>query len=515
MCRRGMSWRIVKTLVDMLQDSASRFPGKRAIVCGDSQISYAELSRAAMALADYLVRVGLEKGQRVALMAGKTPEAVISFPAITAAGGVVLPVNCRIPPALVRKTLDFGTPSILVVAAEFLPLLASCGYPCRDTDVIVIGSPGGTAYSSWDTIIAGRVNSFPDAKIGIDDPAYLNFTSGSTGTPTAALATHGNIYWNTLSSVEALSLSEDDIHLCAFAMFTHPHEIFARPLYLGGTMVLVEGFSPRALSAAIEEHRVTCLMAVASVYSHLVRFRNSHEFDSSSLRLAESGGMPVSSQVASEFRQGFAIPITPVWGSTETTGVALACATDASPPPGSIGMPCPHYEIEVVDETGSPVGPDIVGEMRVRGPAVCRNYFDVADADALPLDADGWLATGDLVRRDGNNNYFFVDRKSRMLKVAGAQVFCSEIEAALRCHPSVADAAVVGASHPSRGEVPVAFVALREGADSSEIELRKFVAHRLSPAQMPRAVNVVPELPKTAGGKIMYKALAETTSIHQ
>ena len=158
-----------------------------------------------------------------------------------------------------------------------------------DERIVIIGKKTKDSYHEWEEILAQDTWSTPEIQIEEDDIVYLNFTSGTTGMPKAAVATHANIYWNTRASIESLSLTSDDVHLCLFPVFGHPHELFARPIYLGGTIVLIDNISPKTIAEAISDCQVTCMMGVASIYATLIRFQESNPFDSSSLRVPESG----------------------------------------------------------------------------------------------------------------------------------------------------------------------------------------------------------------------------------
>lgn len=348
----------------------------------------------------------------------------------------------------------------------------------------------------------------PAAPAGDGDVVYLNMTSGSTGAPKAALTTHANLYWNTVSSVEALELGPDDIHACMFPVFGHPHELFARPLYLGGTIVMIDGISPKSITAAIAEHGVTSLMAIASICQSLVHFHRSRSFKLPSLRMAESGGMHASSRLVHEFRDCFGVPMVPVWGSTETAGVALANSVDGTYRPGSMGRPAPHYEVRVVADHGGEAEADEVGEMAIRGPGVCPGYFRNSSETAVFM-REGWFYTGDLVRRDADGYFFFAGRRNGMMKVAGLKVFPTEIEEILSRHPGIAEVAVVKAADPSHGEAPKAFVVPKDGSPLTLADIREYCRERMAAYKIPRHVELVKELPKSPGGKILYRKLSE------
>ena len=494
------------TIVEMLAKNAKLFPEKTAIIYKESRISYQKFYERSNVLANFLVGIGLKKGESVGLLLQKTPEAVVSFLGVATAGGVVFPIDYNQTLADMQFILELTHPSVLVVAENFQPLLSRLRIPCSDKKIIVIGKKLRNQYITWEEIFTEETFDSPDVEIQDSDIVYLNFTSGTTGTPKAAITTHANIYWNTLSSVESLKLRHEDIHLCMFPVFGHPHELFARPLFLGGTIVLVDNISPKSIVRAISDHHVTCMMAVASIYETLIRFRKSSSFDFSSLRVPESGGMHVNPTLVRKFAEHFQIPILPVWGSTETTGIALANSIDGIHKPGSMGKPCPCYKIRIVGEDGKELARNEIGQMAIKGPAVCSGYFGNTEETEKYM-KDGWFLTSDLVKRDSEDYFYFAGRKTGMMKVAGLKVFPTEIENVLSGHPEIVEVAVVKARDRSHGEVPKAVIVLKECAEINRSDIRKYCEKRMSKHKVPRVIEFVTKLPKTPGGKISYRKL--------
>lgn len=491
------------TLIDLLQQCVRAVPDRLAVRSAAGSLTYAELAHDAFGLAAFLAARGVQPGERVALLVEKTPEALVGFLGANAAGGVMLPVDYNLSPSAMQALFDLFPPAALVVAPRFVSLLDQLRLPCPPSRIVVAGASAGTAYTSWGEAVRTPHAGGPQVAVRPDDVAYLNLTSGTTGAPKAALCTHANIWWNTDASVEALGLQPDDVHLIMFPVFLHPHELLARPLFLGGTTVLVEGISPKAIERALAEHRPTCMMAVASIYAGLVRGARGHACP---LRLAESGGMPVDPQLAAEFCQRMGLGITPVWGSTETTGIAFSCSPGADVVAGRVGRPCPHYEVRLVGDDGSEPSPGEPGLLAVRGLGVAPGYAG-DPAMTARVYRDGWLHTDDLLRVDADGVYHFAGRASRMLKVSGLKVHPLEIEQVLALHPAVREAAVVGMRDATRGEVPRAVVVPRSGCAPDAEELRAYCRTRLPPHKVPRAVEVVVELPKNQAGKVQYQRL--------
>jgi long-chain acyl-CoA synthetase len=496
------------TIVEMLERNARLFPEKTAIIHRNEKISYRSFYEKANTLANFLMAMGLKKGDRVGLLLQKTPEVLISFLGVAAAGGVVFPVDYNQTLDNIECMLNLTNPTVVIADERFQDLLSRFEGNCSDEKTIVIGQKTTNQRRSWEEVFAQQSLNPPGVEIQDGDVVYLNFTSGTTGLPKGAITTHANIYWNTLSAVESLGLTEEDIHLCMFPVFSHPHELFARPLYLGGTIVLTDSIYPKAIAAMIAEHRITFMMAVASIYDALARLPESFSVDLSSLRIPESGGMHLNPVLAYKFRERFGVSILPVWGSTETTGIALATPIHEGYRPGSMGKPARYYEVKVLGDYGEELPPDRVGEMAVKGPGVCSGYYHQSEETDIFM-KDGWFLTGDMVKMDCDGYYYFASRKNGMMKVAGLKIFPTEIEDILAGHPNIKAVAVVKSQDEDdlHGEVPKAVIVVKDGAEVSKSEIRKYCEERMSKHKVPRIIEFRNELPMTPGGKILYREL--------
>lgn len=494
------------TIVEMLEKNAKLFPAKTAIIYKESKISWEEFHERSNALANFLISIGLKKGERVGLLLEKTPEAVVSFLGISTAGGVVFPIDYNHTLDDIQSILDLTRSSVLIVSEKFQFLLSKLRLPCLDKKIIIIGKKVRKQYHTWEEVYAQKAINLPDVNLQENDIVYLNYTSGTTGVPKGAITTHANIYWNTLSAVESLKLTHDDVHLCMFPVFGHPHELFARSLLLGGTIVLIDGISPKTVVKAISDYNVTCMMAIASIYMTLVRLHESEPFSLTSLRLSESGGMHVNPILVRQFKERFKTPLITVWGSTETSGMALATPVNGEYKPGSMGKICPYYEAKIIDENGKELPLNEIGEMTIKGPAVCSGYFS-SPAETEKHMKDGWFFTGDMVKKDNEGYYYFASRKTGMMKVAGLKVFPTEIEDVLSIHPKIAEIAVVKEQDGLHGEVPKAVIVPKENEEIDKREIRMHCEQYLSKYKVPRIIEFRKELPKTPGGKILWRKL--------
>lgn len=493
------------TLGELLERNAREQPEKIAVVFHDRKLTYRQLNETVNRLANGMMRLGLTKGERVGLALPRIPELVIGFLAAAKAGGIVVPVNFELPAEGIRAVLERTAPSFLLTAEQFSAQVKAALPPDGRLSVITTGGQAD-GWTSWSDVTEAGSPDNPILPLEDEDVVYLNFTSGSTGFSKGAVTTHAQIQANTVASVLALGLVPDDVHLCMFAPFAHPHEIFARPLYLGGTMVLLENVYPKSLAQAIEDNRVTCMMGLAPMYENLLELLEHKAYDLGSLRIPESGGMFTRVDLVHRFQRKLGVPIIPVWGSTETTGIALANRPGEDPVPCSAGRACPSYVVRIVGEDGAELPAGEIGEMVFQGPAVVRNYYE-DEASTRSSFRDGWYYSGDLGRMDAQGNFYFADRKSGMMKVAGHKVFPLEIEQVLLDHPRIREAAVISAQDRLRGEVPKAIIVPKNGAVLTEKEVVLFCRERLAHYKLPRIVEIREALPKIGSGKINKKAL--------
>jgi long-chain acyl-CoA synthetase len=362
--------------------------------------------------------------------------------------------------------------------------------------------PAESSFTEWQHCVSQALAApLPAPTADPDTLAYLNFTTGTSGFPKGALCSHANIYWNSRAAIDTFQLTAEDVHLCMFASFAHPHELFSRALYSGGSLVLLTRISPKVIVSTINRYRVTCMMGLAVMYKMMAEHCPATALPD--LRIAESGGMFTSPEIHTAFLSAFKLPILSVWGSTETTGIALANRPDDYKTNGSMGRPCPGYEVKLIDEAGNEVAAGEVGELLFSSPANVSGY-----ADNIPLPGiDSWYASGDLAKKDQDGFYYFIERKTGMIKVAGLKVYPLQVELVLQQHPAIKEAAVIGVREKRRGYVPGAFVVSEDGSQLDWDEVTRFCKKRLAPYMIPKQFILMDELPKIGSGKINKKAL--------
>jgi acyl-CoA synthetase (AMP-forming)/AMP-acid ligase II len=341
--------------------------------------------------------------------------------------------------------------------------------------------------------------------------AVLPYSSGTTGMSKGVMLTHRNIIANLEQLRVGWRMTEEDV-ICGVLPFFHIYGftiILNSALMSGTTIVTMPRFDLRGLLQVVQDHRVTRGHFAPPLVLSLATAPEVDEYDLSSLRTAVSGAAPLDAELATRAEARTGCVIRQGYGMTEASpGTHFVYDEDfRTTPPGSVGKLLPGTEARLVDPaTGEDVAAGEAGELLVRGPQVMVGYLDnpVATADTV---TDGWLHTGDIARVDENGDYYVVDRLKELIKYKGFQVAPAELEALLLTHPDVLDAAVIATPDPTAGEAPKAFVVSRGERDADA--LLAWVAERVAPYKKLRALEFVPEIPKSPAGKILRRVLKE------
>jgi long-chain acyl-CoA synthetase len=337
------------------------------------------------------------------------------------------------------------------------------------------------------------------------DTAAIIYTSGTSGMPKGVCLSFENVVRNAEACIEYARMDANQVFLSVIPQF-HSFGFTVGtvvPLLLGASVWYLPRFSPAALISTIAEKRVTILIAIPSMYAAVAK--KPEPDDLSSLKLAIAGGEPLSSVAARAFKQRFNVEIMEGYGLTEASPV-VAVNMPWAHRPGSVGRALPGIEVSTVDEAGQRLPAGKVGELIIRGHCVMQGYHNRPDLTARVI-TDGALYTGDVGRVDADGFIHITGRAKEMMIVGGENVFPQEIESVLADHPAVAEAAVIGMPDKLRGEVPLAYVLVHQGADVGEKELRSFCRGRLAGYKVPREIRIEQDLPRGPTGKILKRAL--------
>ncbi len=463
-------------LAHILAEAAGAHPARPALVGETGTVTHAEIDRQARVAAAALRARGVEPGDRVALMLPNGPALVAAALGALRLGAIVVPLNGLLARPEVEARLAASTPRVFLESEDALEADA------EPLDEIVERESA--------------------------DPAVILFTSGTSGKPKGAILTHGSIHAAARNAADALALSEEDVVLGA-APFSHVLGLstgMASTLMSGAAIAIVRRFEPEQTLALMTETGTTILLGVPTMCIALCQAARSAEA-LPPVRIAHVGGAAVPAEVARDFERTFGGEVYEGYGLTELSGVATTYIRGQERKVGSVGKPLGGTGLRIVSLEGEPVPAGGVGEAQFRGPSVIPGYWEDPQATAEAIDADGWLATGDLGYLDPEGYLFLVDRKKDLILRGGYSVYPREVEEALYEHPDVLEAAVIGLPDETLGEEVAAVVVRRPGTTPSADELQAWTKERVAAYKYPRRVIFVDALPKGPTGKILKRAI--------
>jgi long-chain acyl-CoA synthetase len=537
-----------------LDDAALEFPDRTAItfvlkyVLGSKiliggRLTFLQLLAQVDRFATALAALGVQKGDRVAIMLPNSPQFVIAFFATLRLGAIVVNTNPTYTAPEIQHQLEDSGAETIVLLNLFLPRLRKVQselsqikrvivteiadmlpYPARvlvrhaqrkDPDWVEI-TPDATTFRFADLLVWLRP-ALPWVKRTSEDVALFQYTGGTTGVPKAAMLTHRNLVANTL---QACSWFPDrqrgrERMMCAIPFF-HSYGLTVgmnMSVAMAAEMIVVPNPRPiEHVMQVIDRQRATLFPGVPAMYIGVVNHPDLARYDLTSVRACISGAAPLPMEVQERFGQITGGRLVEGYGLTEAAPITHCNPLYGVRKAGSIGVPVPDTEAKIIDlESGETIEPgtDRTGELFVRGPQVMEGYWNRPDETAHMLDAEGWLHTGDMARVDEDGYFYIVDRKKDMIIASGYKIFPREVEEVLFAHPKVAEAAVAGVPDAYRGETVKAYVVPIEGAKLTVEEIIAYCRENLAPYKVPRLIEFRAELPKTMIGKVLRRALVE------
>ena len=538
---RGVPTRVWKNAPPTLRDVflLGRGHGDRIFLTyEDDRASFEAFARATLTLAKRLQADGVGKGDRVAIIMRNLPEWPVAYFAAALVGAIVTPLNAWwTGPELEYGLTDSGA-KIAFVDAERLARIEEHLHTCPDLQRVYVTrfseeSAHPAVFCLEDVI--GPVNDWaalpdlplPDVALDPDDDATIFYTSGTTGKPKGALATHRNIVSNIMASglsgarsylrrgeappqPDPTGPQKATLLSVPFFHATGCFAVLGPSLAAGAKLCLMRKFEAEAAMKLIERERITSAGGVPTIAWQLLEHPDRSKYDLSSLDTVSYGGAPSAPELVRKIKETW--PKSQPgngWGMTETSATFTHhMAEDYLARPDSCGPAVPVCDMKIVDiASGEELGVNQVGELWGKGPNVVKGYWNKPEATAQTF-IDGWVKTGDLARIDDEGFCFIIDRAKDMLIRGGENIYCIEVENCLYDHPAVMDAAVVGIAHKTLGEEPGAVVTLKPDAHATEAELRAHVAEHLAAFKVPVKVILQREtLPRNANGKIMKSEL--------
>jgi long-chain acyl-CoA synthetase len=527
-------------LFDLLRKTTEKYPNHAALVYFDREITYKELDLASDKFATALADLGVKKGDKVAIFLPNIPQYVMAYYGAIKIGAIDTAISPLYKEREVEHQLNDSEAETIVVLDLLYPIVEKVLEKTKLKRVIVTGlkdyMPSATAFlgSLLKRIPSHKVEPKPNIyffkdlinkypanppKVEInpkEDLAALQYTGGTTGIAKGAMLTHMNLVSNAIMCDAWLRGTESDETFLAVLPLFHIYGMTTgmnAPIYLAGKSVLLPRFDAVSTFQAIQKHKVTVFCGAPTMYSMLLADANLKRYNLTSVRFCVSGSAPLPPGVQKKFMEVISGALVEGYGLTESSPITHCNPLDRSMKTvkiGSIGLPWPDTDAKIMDmETGEKeLGIGEVGELVVKGPQVMKGYWNMPEETAAVL-RDGWLYTGDIGKMDEDGYFYITDRKKDLIKYKGYSVYPREIEDVLYEHPAVKLCGVIGKPDPVAGEIPKAFVVLKEGATATEKEIMGFVNAKVAPYKAIRELEFRTELPMTLVGKVLRRELLE------
>jgi len=502
-------------LRELVENQAEKYKDKPFLYWQDDTVSYSQINELTNKVANFLYDLGIRKGDKVSVYLPNMPEYVYLYLGIPKIGAVTGPVNALFKPREVKFVVGHSEAKALVTIPKFMPLVNGIKKDLPNLKhVIVIGEPVEGTLNFTELMHKASAEAPPAVEIDErEDSAAILYTSGTTGFPKGVLQTHFNIRRNAEMIKDFLKAGEDYRFMLILPLFHVNAQIVTimGPFTIGASCILTPGFSAQTHWETVAKYKASTFSCVPTVLSILLRMPHEN-LDLSSLKFIICGAAPLPVEVFREFEKTFNCKIVEGYGLTEGT-----CASSVNPLPtetedkrkiGSIGIPLPGNEMKIVDNDGNDVPPNTKGEIIVKGDNIMKEYFKNPEANAETLKGD-WLYTGDIGYMDDDGFFYITDRKKDMIIRGGENIYPREIEEVLYSHPDVSLATVIGIRDKIYGELPKAFIVLKEGKSVSDEEIIEYCKKNLADFKVPKYVEFRDDLPKTPTGKIMKQPLRE------
>ena len=526
-------------LYSLLDRTAESFPDTMAMSFFGKRIRYRELQSLTRKMAGVLYRLGVRKGDRVALMLPNCPQTVIAYFGALRLGAIVVNTNpLYVEREMVHQFNDAGAETLVTLdlfyekskntmkqtglkriiftgVQDFLPFFLKLLYPLKaKKEKQWVDIPEGPGIYRWRDLMKGATEWGDDASIDTEEVALFQYTGGTTGVAKGVMLTHRNLVANAyqvrLWIPQALEGREKALAVLPFFHVYGMTTAMNLPVLVAAEMILVPRFDVKQILHIIHKERPTIFPGVPTMYQAINMMEGVEKFDLSSVKYCISGAAPLPLEVMKRFTSLTGAKLVEGYGLTEASPVTHANPLEGVLKEGSIGIPFPDTDSKIIDmETGEDLPIEQTGELCVKGPQVMKGYWNMPEETRQVLTEDGWLKTGDIARMDEEGYFFIVDRKKDMIIAGGYNIYPRDIDEVLFTHPKIQDAVTVGVPDPYRGETVKAFVVLKPGETATEKEIIDYCRERLARYKVPKLVEFRDELPKSLVGKVLRKVLRE------
>ncbi|WP_249870745.1 class I adenylate-forming enzyme family protein [Oceanobacillus saliphilus] len=486
-------------ITENLELHAKEQPDKIYTLHNGEAWTYAEFFKKAKNIAAYFQAKGYKKGDIIALYSLNSDHFLACYYGIQLGGFSVMPVNTKLAAPEVEYIFNHSEARGLIYDIRLDDTFQQISYEFED--VVTIGaSEGLEQIYAYDTL------EFQPIKIEAEEVAAVMYTSGTTGKPKGVMLTHSNLKYTAKIWSESMNLKEyDRMHVSTPLFHCAASHVFVVPVtYMGGSIAIEEAFSPSKTLQSLQDTKATIFFGVPAMYSIILNLPNINTLDLPNLRLFGYGAAPMPYELVKKLKETFPnVGVQNLYGQTENSPAATSLKDHlALKKIGSVGAPLPYTEVKVVDEFGEELPIGEVGEIVVKGPQVMKGYLKNKDATERTI-IDGWLYSGDLGRFDKDDLLYIVDRKKDMINRGGENVYPVEVEEVLYQIPEILEAAVVGILDEVYGEVPKAFIVIKEGMQITAQDVITYCEKNMAKYKVPYEIELLDELPRNASGKVL------------
>jgi fatty-acyl-CoA synthase len=489
-------------------------PEKVVITFQDRKFTYRSLQDRVSALAQGLLKMGIRKGDRVAILLYNCSQFFETIFAVNRIGAVFLPLNFRLAPDEIAYILGNAGAKAIISEESFHPSLDSIRNDLSELQNYITLSaqqtPGWTIYE--DIIEMNKGADIEDVHVELDDLHRLMYTSGTTSRPKGVMITYGNLYWKNIGHIWEFNIVPEDKTLITGPLY-HVGGLdltAACTLYRGGSVSILRKFNPLDVARAIDKEKPTNIWLAPAMINLILQEPKVAEYNLDSIRYIVGGGErmpePLVQRVQELFKNAW---ICDAYGLTETvSGDTFLPRNKTFEKLGSVGRPCLHLDMKIVDEQGNELPPGQVGEILFRGPKVTKGYWENPEATQKAI-RDGWFYTGDMGQIDEDGYLYISDRKKDMIISGGENIASLEVERTLYEHPLVLEASVIGIPDEKWGEVPKAFIVVKPGHELTSEEIQQHCLTKLARYKVPKEIEFINELPRNPSGKVLKRLLRE------
>jgi len=499
---------------NIVSRNAMRFPDREALVYEDVRYTWTQLNERVNRLADAFLSMGLQKGEKVAMLSENVPAMVEANYALAKIGVVFFPVKTRLFPVDVQHLINLSDARVLLFHEEFTPMVDQIVADLtKIKSFIQIGGKTQRYAVDYEEFLSHGRPREPEVDVSSDDPYIFLCTGGTTGVSKLAMLTHATALWAVYTTIGHMNLTEKDVGLQVLPLF---HVIINNCLNslmaAGAKVVLQHRFDAVEYMRNVHEEKVTVALVVPPfLFSWIMAVPEAIAYDITHVRAFATAAATFPKSLKESVREYMPkADIFYSYGLTEASGgtVTVLPPSRQFDKDGSIGVVSTILDYRIVDGEGTPVQKGEAGELLLKGPCVVPGYYRREDETRITFE-DGWLHTGDVVREDEDGFLFFVDRRKDMIKTGGENVFAKEVEDALLTHEKIQEVAVFGLPDPKWGEKIHAAVVLKPGENATEGEILSFAREKLPGYKRPKVVSLVKELPRNPSGKVLkYKLRA-------